>query len=213
MADVNTSRRYRSAVRADNARRTRRAVLAAATELFVANGYAATTIAQIAERAGVSRPTVFAIGAKPQLLTLARDLAIAGDDEPVPIAARSGFAEMRAAPDAESALRCYAAVSAWIGRRFGPLNEVLREARSTDPELAELWRTSEEQRLRGAEMVIKIVRGKGRLKPGLGATRAAEVLWTLTDPGMQHRLVVDRGWSRAQFDRWHAGTMVALLLP
>jgi hypothetical protein len=211
--DVNTSRRYNSAVRADHARRTRRTVLAAATELFVANGYAATTIAQIAEHAGVSRPTVFAIGAKPQLLKLARDLAIAGDDEPIPVAARAGFEAMRAAHDAESALRRYAADSARIGRRFGPLNEVLREAKSADPELAELWRTSEEQRLSGAEMVIKIARGKGRLKPGLSAARAAEVLWTLTDPGMQHRLVVDRGWSHAQFDRWYAATMVALLLP
>jgi AcrR family transcriptional regulator len=40
-------------------------VLGAATELFITHGYRATTIEQIAARAGVCRPTVFtAVGNK-----------------------------------------------------------------------------------------------------------------------------------------------------
>ncbi|MCW2647476.1 MAG: putative transcriptional regulator, TetR family [Pseudonocardiales bacterium] len=212
MSDVNVSRRYRSKTRDEAARQTRRAVLAAAGELFIAQGYEATTVDQIAEHAGVSRPTVFAVGSKAQLLKLARDIAIAGDDELVAVADRPAFADIAAATTSDDVLRSYARVSAHIGRRFGALNEVLRE-RARDPELAELWQVSEDERLAGARMVIKAVRAKGPLKPGLTPERAAEVLWLLTDVSVQRRLVVERGWSVARFERWYADAMIDLLLP
>ena len=48
-----------------------------------------TTVDQIAERAGVSKPTVFAsAGSKRSLLKDLYDLAVAGDDQPVPVAER-----------------------------------------------------------------------------------------------------------------------------
>lgn len=67
--------------------------MTAATELFIERGYPAATIASIAERAGVARPTVFTSvpGGKPERLKLARDLAIAGDDEAVPVPERDWF--------------------------------------------------------------------------------------------------------------------------
>jgi AcrR family transcriptional regulator len=212
VSDVNASRRYESKTRDEAARQTRRAVLAAAGQLFVAQGYEATTIDQIADRAGVSRPTVFAVGSKAQLLKLARDIAIAGDDELGAVADRPAFADIAAATTAQDVLRAYARVSAHIGRRFGALNEVLRE-RARDPELAELWQVSENERLAGARMVIKAARAKGPLKPGLTPERAAEVLWLLTDVSVQRRLVVERGWSVARFERWYADAMIDLLLP
>jgi AcrR family transcriptional regulator len=213
MSDVNVSRRYESKTRDEAARQTRRAVLAAAGELFVAQGYVATTVDQIGDRAGVSRPTVFAVGSKAHLLKLARDVAIAGDDELVAVADRPAFADVAAATTTEDVLRAYARVSAHIGRRFGALNEVLQQARSADPELGELWRVSEDERLAGARMVIKAVRAKGPLKSGLTPERAAEVLWLLTDVSVQRRLVVERGWSVARFERWYADAMIDLLLP
>ncbi len=64
----------------DAAARTRQAVLDAARELFAAQGYTATTIEQIARRAGVSKPTVFAaVGSKQAILKQLRDIALAGD--------------------------------------------------------------------------------------------------------------------------------------
>ena len=47
--ESHTARRYSSQVRDEQARRTRQAVVTAARELFLAQGYAATTIAAIAE--------------------------------------------------------------------------------------------------------------------------------------------------------------------
>lgn len=213
MSDVNTRRRYASQTRDEAAGKTRWAVLSAAGELFAAQGYAATTVEQIADRAHVSRPTVFAVGSKAQLLKLARDIAIAGDDQPVAVADRPAFLDIEAATTAEDVLRSYARLSAHIGRRFGPLNEALRQARSADPDLAELWRVSEDERLTGARHVIRAVCARGPLKRGLARTRAAEVLWLLTDASVQQRLVDDRGWSPGRFERWYAGAMIDLLLP
>ena len=90
------ARRYVSEVRDEQARRTRRAVVTAARELFLAQGYAATTIDAIAEAAHVSRRTVFnAVGGKLALLKLALDWAIVGDDEPVPLADRPAIRASR----------------------------------------------------------------------------------------------------------------------
>ena len=101
MAEVNReARAYVSTLRREGAARTRQAVLDAARELFTAQGYTATTVDEIAGRAGVSKPTVFAAaGSKPAILKQLRDIALAGDDEPVPVAQRPWFQGALAEPD------------------------------------------------------------------------------------------------------------------
>ena len=81
---VESKRPYRSSLREEQARTTRRAIVEAGTALFVERGFAGTTVDAIAERAGVSRKTVFtSVGGKVGLLKLAIDWALVGDDEPV----------------------------------------------------------------------------------------------------------------------------------
>src|SRR3954471_20894515 len=53
-------RHYRSQLREERAADTRRRITRAAGELFAAHGFAGTTVAGIAERAGVSEATVYA---------------------------------------------------------------------------------------------------------------------------------------------------------
>jgi AcrR family transcriptional regulator len=78
------TRRYSSEVRARQAARTRRRVLAAARALFADNGYAGTTVAQIARRAKVSLDTVYAgVGRKPDLLLAVIDMTLGSADEPI----------------------------------------------------------------------------------------------------------------------------------
>lgn len=213
MDTVKPRRAYSSRVRAEAAERTRDAVVAAALALFLEHGYAATTVDQIAARAGVSRPTVFAAGSKAVLFRLARDRAIAGDTQPLAITQRPSYAEVVDAPDAEQTLRRYAHVSTGIQRRFAPLHDVLREAAGADPELAALWRVSESERLLGARRVVDLVTAKGRLRSGLDGETAGELLWTLTAPEHYQRLVRDRGWDEERYERWYAEAMVRLLLP
>jgi AcrR family transcriptional regulator len=210
--DGPSRRRYRSAVRAEGAEQTRSRIVRAALAEFLEHGYVATTVDRIAARAEVSRPTVFALGPKATLLKLARDIAIAGDDDEVAIMERPEWRQLADAPDAEGSLRAYAAISASILQRFAPVNEVLRQAAAVDPEAHPLWQVSERERLIGARRVVATVAAKGRLRDGLDKVHASEVLWLLTAPEQYQRLVRDRGWSQRRFSRWHADTMVRLLL-
>src|SRR5436305_2231061 len=87
--DVKPRRRYHAPQRAERAAATRRAVLAAAYDLFTSRGYPATTVAQIAERAGVNVDTLYAaVGRKPALLRAVVETAISGQDRAVPAADR-----------------------------------------------------------------------------------------------------------------------------
>ena len=78
-------REYRSPRRQQQAAETRAAVLEAATRLFGERGWAGTGMREVAREAGVSVETVYAgFGSKSDLLMAAIDVAVVGDDEPVP---------------------------------------------------------------------------------------------------------------------------------
>src|SRR6478672_10547771 len=86
---VKGRRAYDSSRRQEQARRTRAAVLDAARRQFLDAGYAATTMAGVAAGAGVSVETVYkAFANKPGLVKAVFDVAVVGDDEPVPLMQR-----------------------------------------------------------------------------------------------------------------------------
>ena len=202
MSDVNT-RLYNSPLRQEGARATRRAILSAAGALFVAQGYVGTTIDQIAAGAGVSKPTVFtACGSKRTILKLLRDYALAGDDEPVSVPDRSWFQAMLAAPDPWQQLRLYAAGNTQMVARYAEIEEVLHAAAGADEELAELWRTNEDERLAAAAGLVDRLITKGPLREGLTRDAARDILWVLMGGDNYRRLVIQRDWSPAAYERW-----------
>lgn len=213
-ADVNGGRRpYRSALREEGARRTRRAVTAAAAELFVSQGYATTSLADVAVRAGVARPTVFAaFGSKAALLRQVLDEALAGDDDPVPVAERPWFRPVWEARTADAVLDAYASVCTIIGERAGRVFEVVRRAADTAPEIAELWAQTRDNRLAGARMVLDHLGTVGRLGPEVAPDRAVDRLWLLNDPAHFTALVQERGWTAEEYRGWLAAAMKAALL-
>lgn len=200
----------KGSVRQEQARCTRRAVLDAAAVLFIEQGWDATTVDQIADRAGVSRPTVFAVGGKADLLRLARDVAMAGDDEPVAVAQRASAQRVLAEPDAGRALALLAEHVTAMAERYGPLDRVLRQAAGSHPELADLWRISEEQRRTGAGLFVRDLASKTELAGP--REQVVDVLWLLMAPDHHERLVGDRHWSRRRYVTWLAGTLQQLLL-
>lgn len=206
-------RPYRSAVRERSARRTRRAIVAAAGPLFVERGYAATSLAEVARAAGVARPTVAAaFGSKPALLRQILDEALAGDDEPAPVAERPWFAPVWQAGTAGEVLDAYAGVCTLIGRRAARVFETVRRAADSSTEVAELWATAQRNRRAGADMVVRRAAGLGPLRPELGPARAVDALWTLNDPALYGALVLDSGWPEDDHRRWLAGQMRAAIL-
>jgi AcrR family transcriptional regulator len=213
VTEVNRVRRYASPLRAATAADTRRRILDAAEELFVAEGYAGTTVDEIAERAGVSKPTVFAsVGSKRTLLKLLRDRALAGDEEPVPVRQRPWYQRLLAEPDPARSLRRYAHEVTEMLNRVAPLEDALRSAAAVDPELRELWQTSEGERRVGAQTVVDALLDKGRLRPSLNRDAAVDLLWALTAGEPFVRLVHHRRWSVESYARWLGDTFCDQLL-
>jgi AcrR family transcriptional regulator len=208
---VKGSRRYLSPLREESARNTRRAILAAARDLFVRQGFVATTMDQIAQQAGVSKPTVFATaGNKRSLLKEIRDVAIAGDDEPIPIKDRGWYQEMLAEPDPRRSLRLYARNVSAINDRYADIDEVLQAAAGADQELRDLWNTGEAERLKGAEVVVANLGAKVALRRDQKS--AIDIVWILTAPEQLRRLVRLRGWSLQDYEDWLTETLCTQLL-
>jgi AcrR family transcriptional regulator len=206
-------RGYQSDLRAAQTRLTRRAVVDAAAELFVRQGYAATTIDAVAEAAGVSRKTVFnAVGGKAALLRLAYDWSIVGDDEPVPMSERPQVKLVQAITDPVAAVRIWVGMVVEVGQRVTPIYRVIEAAADAEPAAAALLATAQAERLVGARHVIDRIADLGGLRPGMTREEGAEVFWAQTDGALYRRLVEDRGWPAERFREWLIATVVAVLL-
>ena len=208
------AKRYTSEIRDEQARRTRRAIVTAAHDLFLAQGYAATTIDAVAQAAHVSRRTVFnSAGGKAALLKLALDWAIVGDDEPVPLAERPAIKAILAEPDPRTALLLWVQAVTDVDGRTAPLGEVLTAAADIDPAAAELLAETSRNRMLGATAFTRYLASLGGLAAGMTERRAAELCWALMDGHLYRLLVAQRGWSTADFTRWLSDSLAAALLP
>jgi AcrR family transcriptional regulator len=206
-------RTYNSALRDEQAKRTRKRIVDVAAGLFAERGYGPTTIDAIAAAAGVSRKTVFdSVGGKAQLVKLAYDFAIVGDDEPVPLADRAEVAALEAEPDPARRLAAYAAMVVDIDVRIAPVWVALEGAAATDQEARVLYQHLVDQRRSSMQGPARGMAAAGELKPGLTAEVAADLMWLYNDPTVFDKLVRQRGWSIDQFRAWLARTLQMQLL-
>jgi AcrR family transcriptional regulator len=207
-------RAYASPRRQEQARETRRRIVDAAHAAFLERGYAGATLDEIATAAGVSLQTLYnSVGGKPALLKAAYDVALAGDDEPIPVGDRPRAQAMLAATDGREAMAHYAALGRELGDRAGPLLAMVQsQAVGGDPDLQAFAETTEAERAIGTANAASFVAEGGGRRAGRSTKAAADVLWTLTSPEVRHRLVVTRGWSADRFERWLAQAMGDALL-
>jgi AcrR family transcriptional regulator len=205
-------RRYDSSRRQSQARRTRRDVLDAATRLFGEQGYGATTMSDIAELAGVSTETVYAsVGPKPEVLKQAIDVAIAGDDLPVPLNERDVIHEIEEAPTARAKFVLFAALIRSILGRTGPLWHALEQGAAQHEELATLLQFATAGRLEGMREAAANLVETGCLRDGVGADEARDVLWVASSPNLYRLFVIERGWTPDRYEAWLADFMMAML--
>ncbi|MBC3192020.1 TetR/AcrR family transcriptional regulator [Pseudonocardia sp. C8] len=215
MGETTSERRpYRSDLRARQARETRRTVVEAATALFLRHGYAATTLDAVADRAGVSRKTVFnAVGGKAALLELAWGWSLVGDDEPVPMADRPAVHRILASTDPTESVRLWAAMVVETQERAAAIGRVLAAAADVDPDAAALLARADAERHDGARAFAEHLDRIGGLRPGIDRAYAADVCWAQNDGAAFRRLVLDRGWPPEAFREWLVRVLVASLLP
>ncbi len=214
MNDDVKARTYDNSRRTDGALQTRRAVVAAAREIFIKRGYPATTLTAIAERARVSVQTVYAqFGNKITLLKDVIDYTVAGDDDPTPVANREWVQQILAEPDPRTKLALHARGVTIIMARSYRLDWVLRTAAPVDADADALWRKAIRQRRTGMEQLATHLHALGALRPDLTVAEAADRIATLIDPEFYRLTVAERKWKPEQYEDWLRELLIASLLP
>ena len=167
----------------------------------------------VATEAGVSVPTVESLfGTKARLLKAAIDVAIAGDDEPVPVLERAWARSAREAATVDELLSIAAAVIGAAQVRSAGLVLAVFEGSSTDGELAEVAKQMIGQRRTTAAWLVDAVTMRASLRPGCTRREAIDTVWILMDPAVFDRLCRHRQWTRAGYERWFARSVGTLLI-
>lgn len=199
--------------RAEQARATKRRVVAAATALFLERGYAVTSMTAIASAADVADQTVYAaFGTKRAVLSAAIDQAIAGDDRPVVVNDRDWMRVVLESTDARVRLEGYAEAVRRIHDGASGMFEVLAASATIEPELAAMWAEAQRRRRIGVTGVIAPLAEWGVLRDGLDAEEAIDIVWSLNGHELYRNLVVHRGWTPERYETWLGASFVELLL-
>ena len=206
-------RRYDTTGRLAASAATRRRILDVARDLFVRDGYRATTIGRIASGAQVNADTVYTlVGRKPVVLRELIEQALSGTDRTVPAEERPAIAAVMAEPDPARKLRRYAAVIRATHQRLAPLFLAARDAASTEPEAAAVWQEIATRRATNMRRLAAELHATGRLRHDLTVAAAADIIWATNSPELWVLLTVDRRWSPTRYEHWLAESWIRLLL-
>jgi AcrR family transcriptional regulator len=209
--DDTVKRRYSSVRRAEQARETRLRILRAAHDLFVAEGYGRTTIAEIARAAGVAVETVYAAYRnKPTLLRQVWYATFRGDEEEVRLLDRPEIRAVLAEPDLSARLLAHAVVITPVFRRITPLLRALQGAATSEPAAAAMLAEFDERRLDAAGLYARAAAATGQL--AVSEEECRDLLAATLDGALWHRLVEDRGWSDDRFAQVLGALWVATLV-
>jgi AcrR family transcriptional regulator len=204
-------RSYSSPVRQEQAALTRARILEAAGELFESNGYARTTIAAIAERAGVAADTVYAtFGNKGRVLTGLIDVRLAPAAGVANVLDRPEAHAVRDETDQRRQVRAFARDIAAISERVRPVYEIMRTASAVEPEMAVIFAEMDAHRLRNMRQAATWIAARGPLR--VDVDRAGEVIWVVASPDVARMLCDVQGWTSDRYAEWLEDTLVRLLL-
>jgi AcrR family transcriptional regulator len=201
MSDV--KRPYDTTSRQQQARARRQRVVLAARDLFEREGYRRTTVAGVAAAAAVSPEMVYkTFGSKAALAKAVFDVALAGDDEPVPIRERPAMAAIRAEPDVRRKIALF--VEGLVQRlgRSARIQIMVRDGRHVDESLQPVWDQLVEEGLTGMGLLARRLLETGQLRAGLDLDEVTDLLWNYLAIDHYERLVLIRGWSTARYQEW-----------
>ncbi len=207
-------RPYDGSRRQQQSRELRVAIVDTARDLFVARGYAATTLVEVAVAAGVSTQLIYAaFGGKRGLLSTVLDWTIVGDDEPVAMQDRPTIQAVRDEPTAAGKCARFARHQRFVAARLAPTLQMLRSAADADRDARAVLDKVEKQRRFGMGLFVADLRGVGEMREGLTDDAAADAVWALAPDVFWTALVTRCGWSPDDFEEWMAGQLAAAVLP
>jgi AcrR family transcriptional regulator len=199
MSDVKMSRQ-------DKAATTRRRMLEAAYDLFCELGFRATTMAAIAERAGVAVQTLyFTFHTKDALLQEVHNRTVLGDDSTGP-PQQQWYAAAVAAPDPQHAVALIVGGVAGILRRVAPMLPVFHSV--AGDAAGAVFQNAEVLRRQGMRDLAKQILAKDGTRRDVSASHAGDLLCVLLGPETYRSFVVDLSWSEASWIHWTTDTLV-----
>ena len=203
-------RKYHSPLREDQAQQTRERALTAALSLFVDRGYAGTTVAAVAELAGISPETIYlALGGKRGLLEAVISTAIGGDslaaeDEEI-------WNAIEKLSDPRQRLEKIVKYSCEILARTRPIHAVIRGAADKEKFAADLNQRLIRDRLGSqTERIRRYL--KDDLRPELSVAQAGQRYSALASPELYYLLTVEFGWTPLKHRTWITKLLVSELL-
>ncbi len=198
--EVKSPRRsYHSPLRANQAEQTRRKVLESARRLFVENGYAGTTVASVANDAGVSPETIYlSLGGKRGLLEGVMEITgphdSAEDDE-------EWWAMVAGLTKSTERLDKMVEYSCRILARTQAIHAIIRGASDNEPFAADFGRRLIAERLANqTERIRRFIADD--LRPGLSIPEAGQKYCALTSPELYYVLTVELGWIPEKHRKW-----------
>ncbi len=180
---VKPKRRYRSRRREIQTEATRAAILDAARTLFATGGWAATTIAAIAAKAGVATETVYArFGNKRAIVHALIVAAMRGATPDTPFMEQAGRQAVQGQTDPRRMIDAFAADLCGVLARVAPVMAVVRAAAESDDEMRDLYLELHASRRRNLSHFVATLAGIGGLREGLDEATATNHVWSLASP-------------------------------
>jgi TetR/AcrR family transcriptional regulator of autoinduction and epiphytic fitness len=182
-------------------------------ELFVAEGYSATTMERIADEAGVAIQTLYyTFRTKGRLLREVIEMTAAGEEGAAPVAQRGWTQEMLTAKSGQRVLALGVEHGADIFQRASALWPAVAAAAATDPEVDSYWRGVAAGRREGQSRMVARLAELGALRHGLDPDHATDIVVVVFGQDVFHGLVGEAGWSVLTYKAWLFTTLVQQLL-
>jgi AcrR family transcriptional regulator len=190
---------------------TEQRIIAAATDLFLADGYLATTLESVARHAGVAARTVYVrFGTKAALFKRVVDVAIVGDAEPVDVLGREPARTALTAPTAHERIAAHAATGRQIMQRTGALFEVAQQAAAVEPLVAGFWQQGREQTRHAHAVFWTRMTEDGLVDPAIDLPWLVDTTSVLGGAEAYLLGVRMNGWDIDTYGRWLVVTLTRL---
>lgn len=186
---------------------TRQRILEAARTLLEERPGANLSMGEVANRAGLSRQGLYLHFTDRSALFLEVS-RFADSTNRTPARQR----RIDEAPTARDALREAIALQAWLKPRLRGVVTAIDVLRRSDPAADVAWKEREHARLERCEQVVRRLHDEGELAPCWDMTAAARCLWAVTSQRVWDDLVMDQGWSTAQYRKHLTALLEAALL-
>lgn len=201
----------REAAAARRRQQTEQKLVDAATALFLERGYAATSMADIANASGVSERTLYVrFATKVALFQRVIEVGIVGDVEATSMPERPWSVTALTAPTATARIEAFADGVTAMHARLGPLMAVNAEVESAEQAVRESaagWRAAT---LAYLERFWEAMRDDGLVSPGADLRWLIDTSTVLT--AAESRLLISRslGWGDEAYRAWVVTTLTRI---